>query len=202
MSRVSVDGEEVSFEGEVPDDPSRIYELLMGALSEQSRVVVKFFVDGKDALMDDVFPSRYEKIEAESVTHDALTLRLVIESMNKVSETESQFDAYVANILSVSWSEVFKRMDELIAKIQPFAELIDSLAPYVDAYHPPWGDKLREVSEKQNESLGHILNAFEQGNPAKLSDELSVCFLPVFKRARKLFSDDIIPYLKERVDAE
>jgi hypothetical protein len=202
MSRVSVDGEEVNFEGEIPDDPSRIYELLMGALSEQSRVVVKFFVDGKDALLDEGFPSRYQMIEAESVTHDELTLKVVIESMNQVSETENQFDAYVANVLSVAWSEVFKRMDELITKIQPFAELIDNLAPYVDAYDPPWGGKLKEVSEKQNESLGHILNAFEQGNPALLSDELSVCFLPVFKRARKLFSEDIIPYLKQRVEAE
>ena len=136
----------MNFEGEIPDDPSRIYELLMGALSEQSRVVVKFFVDGKDALLDEGFPSRYQMIEAESVTHDELTLKVVIESMNKVSETENQFDAYVANVLSVAWSEVFKRMDELITKIQPFAELIDNLAPYVDAYDPPWGGKLKEVS--------------------------------------------------------
>ena len=42
----------------------------------------------------------YEKIEASSLTHDELTLRLTIESMNQLSETEGQLDAYIKNILS------------------------------------------------------------------------------------------------------
>ena len=60
MSSVIVDGEEVKFEGDVPIDPSQIYNLLMEALSEQARVVVSFAVDGKDSLKDDQFPSRYD----------------------------------------------------------------------------------------------------------------------------------------------
>ena len=64
MSTVTVDGEGVKFGGDIPLDPSQVYGLLMDALSEQSRVVVGFAVDGKDALQDDQFPSSYEKIEA------------------------------------------------------------------------------------------------------------------------------------------
>ena len=200
MRQVVVDGEEVVFEGEVPEAPSQIYELLMNALSEQGRVVVGFSVDGSDSFPDDQFPGHYEKIEASSLTHDELTLRLILESMNQLSETESQLDAYIKNILSVSWSEVFNRMNELVSRVQPFAELIDNLGPYVSAYDPPWGSKLKEISIEQAESLNGMLDAFEQGNPAKLSDDLSIRFLPVFQRSRKLFSEEIIPYLKERVD--
>lgn len=202
MSSVSVDGEEVKFEGEVPLDPSQIYGLLGEALSEQSRVIISFAVDGKDTMQGDQFPPSYQTIEARSLTHDELTLRLTIESMNKLSEAEAQFEAYVKNVLSIAWSEVFSRMDEFITKIQPFAELLDNLGPYVNAYTPPWGEKFVEVSSSQAKSLEDILSAFEQANPAKLSDELSNRFVPVFKKSRKLFSETIIPYLKERIEAK
>ena len=200
MRPVVVDGEDVIFGEAVPESPSHVYELLMEALSEQGRVVVDFSVDGHTAFPNDRLPDTYEKIEAKSVSHDELTLRLIIESMNQMSEMESQLDAYIKNILSIPWSEVFKRMDELINRIQPFAELIDNIGPYANAYEPPWADKLKDVSVEQAESLNGMLDAFEQGNPAKLSDDLSVRFLPVFKRSRKLFSEEIIPYLKSRVD--
>ena len=200
MRQVVVDGEDVVFGDEVPEAPAQIYELLMDALSEQGRVVVGFTVDGDDSFPNDQFPESYTKIEASSLTHDELTLRVILESMNQLSETESQLDAYIKNILSISWTEVFNRMNELISRVQPFAELIDNISPYASAYDPPWGTKLKEISVEQAESLNGMLDAFEQGNPAKLSNDLSIRFIPVFKRSRKLFAEEIIPYLKERVE--
>jgi hypothetical protein len=47
--------------------------------------------------------------------------------------------------------------------------------------------------------LGKILESFEQGNPALLSDELSIRFLPIFKRTRKLFNEEVVPFLQEKV---
>jgi hypothetical protein len=104
------------------------------------------------------------------------------------------------NILTLPWSEVFKRMNEFIEKIEPFAELLDSIGPYVTAYSPPWGDSLQEIAKEQSITLENILKSFEQGNPAKLSDELDYGFIPVFKRSRKLFQNEIIPYLKKKVE--
>lgn len=202
MREVVVDGEDVEFGDEVPEAPAQIYELLMNALSEQGRVVVGFTVDGHDSFPDDQFPESFKRIEASSLTHDELTLRLVVDSMNQLSETESQLEAYIKNILSVPWSEVFNRMNELVTKVQPFAELIDNIGPYASAYAPPWAERLKGISVEQAESLNGMLDAFEQGNPAKLSDDLSIRFLPVFKRSRKLFSGEIIPYLKERVEKQ
>ena len=192
----------MNFEGDVPVDPSQVYGLLMEALSEQSRVIVGFEVDGKDVLQEEELPSAFEKIEAKSITHDELTFRLTIETMNKLSGTEEQIEAYVRNVLILPWSEVFGRMNELIEKIQPFADIMDNLGPYVDAYAPPWGKELKESAESQTDCLGKILSAFEQGNPAGLSDALHLDFVPIFKRSRKLFSETIIPYLKERVEAQ
>ena len=80
----------------------------MGALSENGRAIVQFIVDGVDAVQSGEFPVTYEKIEASSLSHDELTLRLVVESMNHLSTAEKEFEAYIRNILSVSWSEVFK----------------------------------------------------------------------------------------------
>jgi hypothetical protein len=199
MSKVIADGEEVVFDGDVPTDPNHVYELLMGALSENGRAVVKFIVDGVDTVASGDTPSTYDKIEVISLSHDELTLRLIIESMNHLSTAEKEFEAYIRNILSVAWSDVFQRMNEFISKVQPFADLLDNLSPYAQTYNPPWKESLEKVKKEQAESLGVILTSFQQGNPSSLSDELSINFLPVFKRARKLFSENIIPFLQEKV---
>ena len=54
MPTVWADNEEVQFTEDIPKEPSNVYELLMGALSEQGRAVVKFVVDGEDALERDI----------------------------------------------------------------------------------------------------------------------------------------------------
>jgi len=199
MSSVIADGEEVMFDGDVPTDPNHVYELLMGALSENGRAVVKFIVDGVDTVASGDTPSTYDKIEVISLSHDELTPRLIIESMNHLSTAEKEFEAYIRNILSVAWSDVFQRMNEFITKVQPFADLLDNLSPYAQTYNPPWKESLEKVTREQAESLGVILTSFQQGNPSSLSDELSINFLPIFKRARKLFSENIIPFLQEKV---
>ena len=85
---VTADGEDVVFDGEIPTDPSHVYDLLMGALSENGRAIVQFIVDGVDAVQSGKFPETYEKIEVSSLSHDELTLRLVVESMNHLSTAE------------------------------------------------------------------------------------------------------------------
>ena len=202
MPKVSADNEEVVFDGEIPSQPAQIYELIMGALSEQGRAVVKFLVDGEDALQKSAFPESFDEIEAFSLSHDELTLRLILESVKHLGQIEEQFDAYVKNILSVAWSEVFSRMDQFIEKVQPFADLLDNLTPYAKTYEPPWMDALEAVSSDQAESLGKILTSFEQGNPSLLSDELTVNFIPIFKRSRKLFKEEVIPFLEAKVEKE
>lgn len=202
MPKVIADNEEVIFDGEVPAQPAQIYELIMGALSDQGRAVVKFLVDGEDSLQKGEFPDSFEEIEAFSLSHDELTLRLILESMKQLEQIEEQFDAYVKNILSVPWSEVFSRMDQFISKVQPFADLLDNLTPYAKTYEPPWQEDLEAVSVDQADSLGKILTSFEQGNPSLLSDELSIQFIPIFKRTRKLFKEEVVPFLEDKVEKE
>jgi hypothetical protein len=202
MPTVWADEEEVTFTDDIPVDPSSVYELLMGALSEQGRAVVKFIVDGEDALEKGAFPENYEKIEAFSLSHDELTFRLVIEALNHMSSTHTHLVAYSQNILSIAWSEVFKRMDEFIQKIQPFADLIDNLVPYVSTYSPPWRKNFEALANEQSNTLGEILRAFEYGSSAMLSCEISEGFMPVFTKSQKLFETEIIPFLKEKVDSE
>jgi len=199
MSQVIVDGEDVIFDGDIPKETARVYQLLMEALSEQARVIYTIEVDGETPPGGEL-PETYEKIEITSMSHDELTMKLSIQSLNQMSETGKIMEAYMKNILVLPWSEVFKRMSEFIEKIEPFAELLDSIGPYVTAYDPPWGASLQEIAKEQSDTLEQILKSFEQGNPAKLSDELDYGFIPVFKRSRKLFQDEIIPYLKKRVE--
>ena len=199
MSQVIVDGEDVIFEGDIPNETAHVYQLLMEALSEQARVIYTIEVDGQTPAGSEL-PETFEKIVITSMSHDELTMKLSIQSINQMSDTGKIMEAYMKNILTLPWSEVFKRMNEFIEKIEPFAELLDSIGPYVTAYDPPWGGALQDIAQEQSDTLENILKSFEQGNPAKLSDEIDYGLLPVFKRSRKLFKDEIIPYLKKRVE--
>ena len=200
MSSIVVDNEEVIFEGEIPKETARVYQLLMEALSEQAKVIYTIEVDGVTPDGGQL-PATYDKIVITSITHDELTMKLSIESINQMSDTGKHLDAYQKNVLTLPWSEVFKRMDEFIAKIQPFAELLDSITPYATAYSPPWKEALEKIVQRQSASLENILQAFEQGNPALLSDEIFHEFMPVYNSSLKLFSEEIIPFLKNRVEA-
>ena len=197
MPKVLADNEEVVFQEGVPDDPSHIYELLMGAFAEQRRSVVKYLVDGEDALQASEFPKTFDLIEAESLSHDEITLRLSIQFINQMSGLENSLSAYSMNILSTPWSEVFKQMDAFIKKIQPFADLIDHVSPYAHSYNPPWRGDIEKIAQDQANSLAAILSAFENFDPASLSIELENGLLPVLEKCLSLFDQEIIPFLKE-----
>lgn len=198
MPKVMADEEEVVFQEGIPEKPSHIYELLMGAFAEQRRSLVKFRVDGADALQTGKFPEQFELIEAESLTHDEITFRLSIDLINQMSTQNEAITAYQNNILVLPWSQVFKQMDAFIEKIQPFADLIDHITPYAQSYSPPWREKLEEVAVLQANSLNKILTSFENFDPAGLSDELHRAFIPLSHKTIKLFMDEIIPFLKTR----
>ena len=197
MPKVIADGEEVVFQEGIPENPSHIYELLMGAFAEQKKSVVKFSVDSVDVLSTGKFPDSFDLIEAESLTHDEISLRLSIEFINQMSTLEGSISAYSVNILTTPWSEVFKQMDAFIQKIQPFADLVDHITPYAQSYSPPWGSQIEEIAKEQAESLASLLSGFENSDSAGLSEELDSRFLPLFRKTISLFSSEIIPFLKE-----
>ena len=199
MPSVTVDQEEVVFDGGMPAEPSKVYDLLMGVLAGQGRVVVAFVVDGVDSLREESNPTSFETIEVASQTHHELTLRLIMETMKLLIGAEEQFLAYASNVLKTPWSEVFQRMDQLINKIKPFAELLDNLTPYVETYHPPWQQEFERISREQAGALDKILIAFEKGSPADLSQELAGGFLSIFKEGKTFLKNESIPYLKKKV---
>ena len=82
MKKVVVDGEEVIFEGDEPSETSRIYQLLMEALSEQARLYIPLR-DGEPA-NGDSFPETYNEINVVSMSHDELTMKLSIQSLNQL----------------------------------------------------------------------------------------------------------------------
>ena len=201
MPSVWVDSEEVVFKEGVPMETVKVYDLLMHELAPDGRVLVEFVVDGLDTLRTGQTPAGFSKIEAKSQTHHELTLRLVMETSKHMVHLEENIQAYAANVLKTSWVEVFQRMDELIAKIKPFAELFDNLVPYVQTYDPPWKEKFESIANEQACILEAIMDSFERSNPAVLSDTLSSRFCLNFKDSSHFFVSVLVPFLKEQVTA-
>ena len=193
MSEVYVDGEKVTFEGDFPENPSQVYELLMSALSEQGRAVTAFKADGVDLLIQNQdIPETFKRIDADSLSHRELTLRVTNEFLTQMKPLAGELKAYAINVLTIGWSEVFRRMEEFIAKIKPFADLLDNLGPYAKTYSPPWSDGLEKLATEQSVCLEAILGAFEAGNAAGLSDEIALNFSPLFDRCRKFLSEKVV----------
>lgn len=191
------DDDEVVFNEGIPSDAHQIYELLMGALSEQRRAVVEFVIDGEDALKTNSFPQSFELIKAKSMTHDEITLRITEATLQQTNNLDVEISAYAKNILSSPWSVVIKQMDQFIGKIQPFADLIDNVSPYANAYSPDWAEKLNNVAKSQADSLNSILKSFENNDPSALSDEIGLAFIPLINEIKSLFANEIIPQLRK-----
>ena len=193
MSEVYVDGEKVTFEGDFPENPSQVYELLMSALSEQGRAVTGFTADGVDLLAQNQdIPETFERIEADSLSHRELTLRVTNEFLTQMNPLAGELRAYAINVLTIGWSEVFRRMEEFIAKIKPFADLLDNLGPYAKTYSPPWSEELEKLATEQSTCLEAILGAFEAGNASGLSDEIALNFAPLFDRCQKFLAEKVV----------
>lgn len=199
MPSVWVDNEEVVFKEGIPSETVKVYDLLMGVLAQDGRVIVEFVVDGTDTLRSGETPGSFFKIEAKSQTHHELTLRLVMETSKHLVHMEEHMQAYAVNVLKTSWAEVFQRMDELIAKIKPFAELFDNLVPYVQTYDPPWKETFESIAKEQACTLEGIMDSFERASPAILSDTLACRFCANFREASHFFASVMIPFLKDRV---
>ena len=120
MTQVIVDGEDVVFEGDIPKETAQVYQLLMEALSEQAKVIYTIEVDGEYPEGGEL-PVTYEKIVITSITHDELTMKLSIESINQMSETGKHLDAYQKNVLlevkKISFGDT-KTYSDIASKIQ------------------------------------------------------------------------------------
>ena len=203
MAEVSVDGEEVVFEGEAPQEAGQVFDLLLGAMSERGRALVSFMVDGKDLMFlaeNDPPPSSFQKIEAFTLTHVELTLRLLERVEEETESLEEELLAYSRKVLFLGWSEIFNRMDEFVGKIQPIADLVDNLEPFSKTYDPPWRGSFAVLQGQQSEALERVLTCFKAGDSAGLSDAIASSFLPMLAEFRKLSRKKMQPQLREEME--
>ena len=203
MAEVSVDGEEVVFEGEAPQEVGQVFDLLLGAMSERGRALVSFMVDGKDLMFlaeNDPPPSSFQKIEAFTLTHVELTLRLLERMEEETESLEEELLAYSRKVLFLGWSEIFNRMDEFVGKIQPLADLVDNLEPFSKTYDPPWRGPFEALQGQQSEALERVLTCFKAGDSAGLSDAVASSFLPMLAEFRKLSRKKMQPQLREEME--
>ena len=108
--------------------------------------------------------------------------------------------SYSRNILTIGWSEVFRRMDEFIGKIKPFADLFDNLTPYAKTYSPEWSTGLEKFAAEQSDCLERILSCFESGDASGLSNEIALSFVPLFENSRKFLTEEAIAELEQTVE--
>jgi len=203
MTEVTVDGEEVLFEGDPPSDVGQVYELLMGAMSERGRAVVSFLVDGVDVLQhaqNDEMPSAFERIEAGTLSHVELTHMLLERVEEETASLDDELLTYSRSVLLLGWSEILRRMDEFIEKIKPIADLMDNLGPFAQTYDPPWRASFEVLRQKQADALEETLSCFQTGDSAGLSDAVAGPFATVLTDFRKLSTEEMKPYLRTEME--
>jgi len=192
----------VAFEGEVPEEPTAIYELLMTVLSDQGRAVTEFVSDGIDLLSGESPPKTFQRIDASSLSHRELTLQVIMAFLDKMGTIGEDLSSYSKNILTIGWSDVFRRMDEFIGKIKPFADLFDNLTPYASTYSPEWSTGLEQFASEQADCLERVLSCFESGDISGLSNEIALGFVPLFQRSRKFLTEEVVTELQEPMNDE
>lgn len=196
MPEVIVDDEPVEFNGPIPEDPRVIYDLLFEALAGDRKSVIEFSVDGKSILddPDHEFPVSFNRIDAKSISHARLTLRLINSTMEICENLVIDLDAYASRILINPWSHVFERMQDFIDKVTPLVQLMDGMSPYATNYQPVWHSDFDVIQNENKNAFENVLSSFQRGDIGGLSEVISDELIPIVEKS--------IAFLKGPVTAD
>ena len=131
MSEVTLNGENVDFQGPAPAAAIEVWTLVEQFLGQSGLFVDRMQVDGEDWAPSGESDSRtYRKIEAFSISREGKVAQIVSELLGQQPLLEKQWNACSHQVLSRPWPVFQNEGLELLGATQP---LVQSLSVLVEA---------------------------------------------------------------------
>ena len=198
MSEVTLNGENVDFQGPAPATAIEVSSLLEQFLGQSGLLLERMVVDGEDWAPSEESDSKtYRKIEAFSISREDKVAQIVAELLGQQPVLEKQWGACTHQVLSRPWLVFQNEGLELLGATQPLVQSLSVLVEYANGCDAEWSGELGTASENLNVGLGSLMDAFEAGDCVVFSDVADGKVLAGIREAFRVLKDDVGPSLEK-----
>jgi len=198
MSEVTLNGENVDFQGPAPATVIEVWTLVEQFLGQSGLLLERMRVDGEDWAPSGESDSKtYRKIEAFSISREGKVAQIVSELLRQQPVLEKQWDACAHQVLSRPWPVFQNEGLELLGATQPLVQSLSVLVEYANGCDAEWGGELGLASENLNTGLGFLMDAFEAGDCVLFSDVAETSVLANIREGFRVLKSDVAPSLEK-----
>lgn len=197
MATVSIDGENVEFEGDAPQTCAQACELIEGFLSGQGLIIESISVDGEAVVLEDAFAREaYQHIDFKSISPQAQLLAMCKQWERECSELCSNMESLSGSILRRGWSDAQSSVVALLETLRPLIEGLGILQSFGTESGAAWSGAVVCHFEKGLSSIDSVANAVEARNSVALSDSLAEGLAVDWGAIADCLAGEVIPALE------
>lgn len=197
MATVSIDGENVEFEGDAPQTCGQACELIEGFLSGQGLIIESVSVDGEAVPLEHAFAREaYQSIDFKSISPQAQLLAMCKQWERECSELRSKMESLGGSILRSGWSDAQSSVVALLETLRPLIEGLGILQNFGNESAAAWSVSVGSCFEKALASIDSVVNAVEARNSVALSDALAEALAVNWGAMAVCLADEVLPALE------
>ncbi len=198
MSRISLDGEEVNFEGPPPGSVAEVWALIENHLAGAGALVDRFLVDGVDWDPETgAVPDRYETIEIRSISHRESAARLAREWVSGGEALRTSWKEGASRSLRTPWSDFQAKSIEILQQTEPLIGSLNALRDLAQQQGLACFDDLTETTNSLSGALETAIDAIEAGACVAYSDAAAGVVYQALGDTISVLETEVAPQLQE-----
>ncbi len=198
MGRVSLNGENVEFEGAPPQTCEEACSLVDGFLSGQGLAIDEVKVDGLVMSLEDAMArGEYQLLEITSIQPQLQLLAMCRSWKDETRALIAEMEKLGVSVLRRSWSESQEAVVAFLEKVRPVVEGIGVLQNFGSESGASWTAEVSSSFQGGIAGIDRVVNAVEAKDCAMLSDSLACDLAGGWGKVAQCLEEVVIPSLEK-----
>jgi len=193
MGQVTYDGEEVVFQGPLPQSVDKLVDIFSQTAASQGKMLLSIKVNGQEMMgrspAIDFDPNA--RVEVLSGSVKELFLSAIDTTTKDLPDADAALDPILEGLLCESWTDAFNRLNAFMRGMAPLLELLSNLSQYAKNHDASWKSELNRHLGLIDNYFKKILSLSEKQQTADLASLLNFEFRPAYA--------DILSFVKTTV---
>ncbi|OHE70645.1 MAG: hypothetical protein A2007_03525 [Verrucomicrobia bacterium GWC2_42_7] len=196
--RIFVDGEDVVFSGNVPENLATFVTIIFDLIEQQKRYVVSFLVDGKplhNSMLEKKLDA-FREIVITTAAQREFFLKLIDQQVTFFETLPRQPELNYLPILSRPFSEFVPKIDSFLLQIAPILETLQSFRDFAEKHTPDWSEPLSKLQSDIDGSIEAFLNFSKNKDVGMVAEVIGFRLVPQLISSLDFLKKTIKPYFE------